>query len=77
MDSLCTVWSDPDFDAGQGAAYYARVLENPSCRYSTRVCKNLPAEKRPPACGDGSLPEFVQERAWTAPIWYTPYASSP
>jgi hypothetical protein len=72
MDSACAVWSDPDFDAARPAVYYARIVENASCRYSTRECNRAPADQRPAACDDPELPRTVQERAWTSPIWYTP-----
>ncbi len=72
VSTLCAVWRDPEFDPAQGAAYYARVLEVPTCRYTTRICRSLPPAERPAACGDGSFPELVQERAWTTPIWYAP-----
>jgi hypothetical protein len=63
---LATVWTDPDFDAGQRAFYYVRVLEIPTPRWLLYDKVRLGAE----------IPEGVelihQERAYTSPIWYTP-----
>lgn len=70
FSQLCSVWTDPDFDPEQDAVYYARAVENPSCRWSTRACLALPAEARPDGCSSERVPKVIQERAWTAPIWY-------
>ncbi len=73
-DALCTVWSDPSFDPTQHAFYYVRVLENPTCRWSTVNCNALAPVDRPPSCTDPDVEKTVQERAWTSPIWYRPNA---
>lgn len=77
--SLCGLWSDPEFDPAQPAFWYARVLEDPTCRWSRQLCNSLqvecaatPATSPLHACCDGSLEDTVRERAWTSPVWYLP-----
>ncbi len=78
FSSLCATWKDPDFDKDQRAFYYARVVENPSCRWSQYLCNRESVDCNgvvPPEfalCCDGSLPETIQERAVTSPIFYRP-----
>ena len=82
-DALCAVWTDPDFDPAERAVWYARVIENPSCRWTTRVCNAGGVRCDDPvtvgegfeACCDPKVPRTVQERSWTSPIWYSPAAS--
>jgi hypothetical protein len=71
-ETLCTVWSDPAFDPERPAVYYARAVENPSCRWSTWECLGLPEAERPDGCSDPRLPKTLQERAWTSPVWFMP-----
>lgn len=72
FDDLCEIWTDTEFKPGEHAFYYARVVENPTCRWSWRDCLSLPASERPPACSDPAIPRTIQEMAWTSPIWYEP-----
>jgi len=66
---LCGVWRDPAYDPALGAVYYARVVENPSCRYSAWQCNALPEAERPSGCRHERMSPVQQERAWTSPIW--------
>ena len=70
QETLCGTWVDPDFDPNQPSYYYVRVLENPSCRWSTRLCNAL--AERPSSCSDPQAPRLIQERAWASPIYYLP-----
>ena len=63
---LITVWVDPDFDPGQRAFYYARVIEIPTPRWTAYEAEFYGIEAPEEA------PMITQERAYTSPIWYTP-----
>jgi hypothetical protein len=60
------VWSDPDFDSRASAFYYARVIENPTCRWSTWDAVRAQVEPNP------NLAKTIKERAYTSPIWFVP-----
>jgi hypothetical protein len=63
---LKVLWRDPEFDPDQEAFYYVRVLENPTCRWSTWDAIRAGVAPRT------DLPKTIQERAWSSPIWYHP-----
>jgi hypothetical protein len=65
-DEIKLTWRDPDFKVDQAAIYYVRVLENPSCRWSSYDALALGKEIPP------DTPATIRERAWSSPIWYTP-----
>ncbi|MEZ4331053.1 MAG: DUF3604 domain-containing protein [Myxococcota bacterium] len=75
---LCGEWQDPDFDPEEHAFYYARLLESPTCRWSALQCRaaGVDCSTAPPAgyagCCDGSVPDAIQERATSSPIWVRP-----
>jgi hypothetical protein len=59
-------WRDPSFDPTERAFYYVRVLQVPTCRWSTYDANRLGIS--PPKI----VPAAIQERAITSPIWYEP-----
>ena len=63
---LTAFWEDPDFDPGQRAFYYIRVLEIPKPTWQAYDAKRFGVTME-----DG-VPMTVQDRAYTSPIWYTP-----
>lgn len=60
---LLAAWQDPEYSPHQGAFYYVRVLQNPTCRWSTYDAIRLGIA--PPS----HVPATIQERAWSSPIW--------
>ena len=60
---LKTLWVDEEYDPNIETFYYLRVLENPTCRWSTwDAIKNNYAPRE-------GIDKIIQERAWSSPIW--------
>ncbi len=77
---LCTVWVDKEFDPAVRTYYYSRAVENPTCRWSQRMCVAAGVDcARPDTIGKGyegccaaEHRPVIQERAWSSAIWYSP-----
>ena len=67
---LKAIWTDPDFNENNRSFYYVRVLENPTCRWSTWDAIRSGFKPRE------DLHSTIQERAWSSPIWYVPTGSN-
>ena len=66
-DPLLTAhWIDPDFDPGQRAFYYFRVLDIPKPSWQAYDSQRYGVKM------SDKVPMTVQDRAYTSHIWYTP-----
>jgi hypothetical protein len=63
---LAAFWRDPNFDPALRAFYYIRVIEIPTPRWTTFDAKIFGVD-----IPDGAN-TWIDERAYTSPIWYTP-----
>ena len=63
---LEATFADPAYRPEQHAFYYVRVMENPSCRWTTWFANG--AGVPPP----DDVPLTVQNRGWSSPIWREP-----
>lgn len=63
---LKAVWQDEAYRPTQTAFYYARVIEMPTCRWSSYDAIRLGIT--PPE----NMPASITEMAWSSPIWISP-----
>jgi hypothetical protein len=56
-------WVDPNYDPSHNAFYYARVMQIPTCRWTTY--DSLRLGLTPPS----DVPATITEMAWSSPIW--------
>lgn len=62
-EELKVRWRDNNYSASQKAFYYVRVLENPTCRWSTWDAMRAGVAPR------AGVHVTIQERAYSSPIW--------
>jgi hypothetical protein len=60
-------WKDPEFNPQQRAFYYIRVIQIPTPRWTAYDAKRFGIQM------PDYVPMTVTDRAYTSPIWYTPY----
>ena len=66
-DSVCVTWSDPAFEPSAPTFWYARVLEQPTPRWSKLLC-----ERADLCAAFPDADQMLAERAWSSPIWSAP-----
>ena len=66
QSELAAAVAAPDYQGGERSFYYVRVLQVPTCRWSSWDAIRLGVERPPAAVA------WLQERAVTSPIWIEP-----
>lgn len=71
LKQSCTVWQDPQFNNNEDAFYYVRLLENPSCRWSTLQCQSAGVNPFSEQCGEQASAAnlLAQERGATGDVF--------
>jgi len=62
-EEITVSWTDETYKPEQNAFYYVRVLQLPTCRWSTY--DSLALDIQPPE----DFPTTISETAWSSPIW--------
>ena len=68
--NLGATWKDPQFDPGQPAFYYARVIEIATPRWTAFDARDFEQKVAQ------DIPMITRERVYSSPIWYTPTAAT-
>ncbi len=60
---LKAIWQDSDYEANAAAFYYSRVIQVPSCRWSSYDAIRL--QQAPP----NTITNTTTDMAWSSPVW--------